>query len=281
MSFDAGGTGIQDSRWLWNAGSSSTAPQIIGWPDPGLYPVYDCVPATLAAAALAPSAVPVVGTAFTLVSSSAAGVVVPTTPTQMFPGGTLVPTTARFIHAVPLYQKFGYGKQQAYAYDAATMLERCITITSVGNDSAATMLLTGVDQYGYLMTQRVTMGSGAAVTSTKAFKALISAVPSGTLSGSAITIGTSDTFGLPFYCSQLSQIYGFWNNLILYGTGTLVAGVTTIPSTNLLGDTCGTWIPASASDGSKRLTMFMRPWLPQMVSATYGLNQGLFGVTQV
>jgi hypothetical protein len=56
--------------------------------------------------------------------------------------------------------------------------------------------------------------------------------------------------------------------------------VTTIPSTVLLGDTCGTWIPASASDGAKRITLFQRPWIPQMTNPTYGLNQGMFGVTQ-
>jgi hypothetical protein len=281
MSFDAGGTGIQDSRWLWNAGTSATAPQVIGWPDPGLYPVLDVVPPALAAAALAASAVPVAGTPVTLVPASGAGVIVPTVPVTMFPGGTVVPTTGRFIQAIPIYNEFGYGKQQAYAYDPATMLERCITVTSVGNDSAATILLTGVDQYGYLMTQRLTMGSGATVTSTKAFKALISAVCTGTLSGSAITIGTSDALGLPFYAAQQSQLTGYYNNAILYGIGTFVAGVTTIPSTPLLGDTCGTWIPPSATDGAKRLTLFMRPWTPQMVNPTYGLNQGLFGVQQV
>jgi hypothetical protein len=281
MSFDAGGSGIQDSRWLWNAGTSQFAPQVIGWPDPGLYPVIDCVPATLAAAALAATQVPVSGTPLTLVPASGAGVVVPTVPVTMFPGGTVVPITGRFIHAVPLYQKFGFGKQQAYAYDAATMLERCITVTSVGNDSAATILLTGVDAYGYPMTQRLTMGSGATVVTGKAFKALLSAVCTGTLSGSNVSIGTSDAFGLPFYAAQLSQVQGYWNNLILYGTGTFVAGVVTSPSTPLLGDTAGTWAPASASDGTKRLTLFQRPWLPQMVNPAFGLNQGLFGVTQV
>lgn len=281
MSFDAGGTGIQDSRWLWNTGTSTTAPQVIGWPDPGLYPVLDVVPATLSAVAFAAAQIPVVGTPMTLVASSGLGVIVPTAPVQMFPGGQLAPITARFIQAIPVYNKFGYGKQTAWAYDSATMLERCITVTSVGNDSTATISLTGIDQYGYLMHQTMTMGNAVAVTSTKAFKALLSAVCSGTLSGSNVSIGTADIFGLPFYALQQSQLYGYWNNLIMYGTGTFVAGVTTIPQTALLGDTCGTWAPASASDGVKRLTMFQRPWLPQMTNPTYGMNQGLFGVTQV
>jgi hypothetical protein len=280
MSFDAGGMGIQDSRWLWNAGTSANAPQVIGWPDPGLYPVIDVVPATLAPAAFAAAQVPVAGTPMNLVATSGAGVIVPTAPVQMFPGGQLVPVTGRFVQAIPVYNKFGFGKQQAYAYDSATMLERCITVTSVGNDSTATITLTGVDQYGYLMHQTMTMGNAVAVTTTKAFKALLSAVCSGTLSGSNVSIGTADVFGVPFYAAQQSQIYGYWNNLVLYGTGTFVAGVTTIPSTFLTGDTCGTWAPASASDGTKRLTMSQRPWLPQMTNPAYGLNQGLFGVTQ-
>jgi hypothetical protein len=124
------------------------------------------------------------------------------------------------------------------------------------------------------------MGNAVAVTTTKAFKGLLSAVCSGTLSGSNVSIGTSDTFGLPFYAAQQSQLSGYWNNLIMYGTGTFTAGVTTVPATAATGDVCGTWIPASASDGAKRLTLFMRPWLPQMVNPTYGINQGLFGVTE-
>jgi hypothetical protein len=280
MSFDAAGNGIQDSRWLWNAGSSAAAPQVIGWANPGQYPVVDVVPATLAAAAFAAAQVPVAGTPMTLVASSGAGVIVPTAAMYMFPGGQLVPTTARFVQAVPVYHKFGFGKQQAWAYDPATILERCLTITSVGNDSTATITLTGIDQYGYLTRQTLTMGNAVAVTTTKAFKALLSAVCAGTLSGSNVSIGTSDAFGLPFYAAQQSQLSGYWNNLIMYGTGTFTAGVTTIPATAATGDVCGTWIPASASDGAKRLTLFMRPWLPQMVNPTYGINQGLFGVTE-
>jgi hypothetical protein len=280
MSFDAGGTGIQDSRWQWNAGTSQFAPQVIGWPDPGLYPVLDVVPPALAAAALAAAQIPVSGTPMTLVASSGAGVIVPTTPTQMFPGGQLVPITGRFIQAIPVYQRFGFGKQQAYAYDAATMLERCLTVSSVGNDSGASITLLGVDQYGYLMRQTMTMGNAVPVTTTKAFKALLSAVCTGTLSGSNVSIGTSDTLGLPLYAAQQSQLTGFYNNAILYGVGTFVAGVTTQPATAATGDTCGTWIPPSATDGAKRLTLFQRPWLPQMTNAAYGLNQGLFGVFQ-
>jgi hypothetical protein len=277
-SFDAAGVGIQDGRWKWNSGgSSATAPQIIGWMDPGTYPVLDVVMAALNAGALAAAQVPTAGTPMTLVASSGNGVVVPTTPTQMFPGGALVPVTARFIHAVTQYVIFGYGKQRTYAYDPTTQIERCITVTSVGNDSTATMALTGIDQYGYTIHQTVTMANAGVVTTGKGFKALLSAVPAGTLSGSNVSIGTSDTIGLPFYAAQQSQLWGYWNNLILYGTGTFTAGVTTT-STATTGDTAGTWTLPSASDGSKRLTLWMRPNAAAM--ATSGINTGLTGVFQ-
>lgn len=276
-SFDAGGIGIQDGRWRWNAGTSATAPQLIGWMDPGCYPVLDLVPAALNAQALAANQVPTSGTALTLVASSGNGVVVPTSAQVMFAAGTTVPTTARYVQAATTYIKFGYGKQQTWAYDASTLVERCLTVTSAGNDSGATMALTGLDQYGYLIHQTVTMANIGAVTTTKGFKVLLSAVPTGTLSGSNVSIGTSDTIGLPFYASQQSQLYGYWNNAILYGLGTFTAGVTTT-STALTGDTAGTWTFPNASDGTKRLTLWMRPSASAM--ATSGINVGLTGVFQ-
>lgn len=276
-SFDAVAIGLQDGRWRWSGGHAATAPEVIGWLDPGLYPVLDVVPATLNAAAFAANQVPTSGTPLTLVASSGNGVVVPTSATLMLPGGQTAPTTARFVQAVSTYLQFGYGKAQTWAYDPTTMLERCITVTSVGNDSGATIMLTGIDAYGYLTRQQLTMGSGGAVTSTKAFKALLSAVPTGTLSGSNVSVGTADIFGLPFYGSQLSQLQGYWNNAILYGLGTFVAG-STVTSTATTGDTCGTWAPPNASDGTKRLTLFMRPWPPRMITA--GINTGTWGLAQ-
>lgn len=277
-SFDACAIGLQDGRWKYNqGGSSATAPMIIGWLDPGCYPVIDLVPATAAAAALAAAQVPVANTPLTLVAASGAGVVVPTTAIQMFPGQQLVPATARWIQALPTYTQFGYGKQTTWAYDPTTSLERAITITSVGNDTTATMQLTGIDQYGYLMHANITMANAGVVTSNKAFRGLLSAIPTGTLSGSNVSIGTADVFGLPFYASQASQLWGYFNNLILYGTGTFVAGATATPTVTT-GDTCGTWAPPSASDGTKRLTMFMRPWPPRMIAV--GINTGTFGLTQ-
>lgn len=275
-SFDAVSIGIQDARWRYNVGGSGTAPQVLGWLDLAAYPQRDLVPPALNAAAFAAAQAVTANTPMTLVAASGNGVVVPTQTYFMPPGGTVTPVTARFVLAVPTYSQFGYGKQQSWAYDFTTQLSRCLTITSVGNDSAATMQLTGVDEYGFTIHQNITMANAGVVTTTKAFRGLLSAVPTGTLSGSNVSIGTADVFGLPFFCNMQSALEGFWNNAIHYNTGTFVAGVTTSPATALTGDPRGTWAPPNASDGTKRWTMYQRPQPSQMISA--GINPGMFGV---
>lgn len=277
-SFDACAIGIQDARWKWGAGHASTSPEVIGWLDLACYPQRDLVPPTLNAAAFAAAQAVTANQPMTLVAASGNGVVVPTQTYFMPPGGTVTPTTARFVLSVPTYIQFGFGKAQTWAYDFTTSLSRCLTVTSVGNDSAATMQLTGVDEYGYTIHQNLTMANAGIATTTKAFRGLISAVPTGTLSGSNVSIGTTDIFGLPFFCNMQSALEGFWNNAIHYNAGTLVNGVTTSPATGTTGDPRGTWTAPNASDGTKRWTMYQRPIPQQMVSA--GINPGMFGTLQ-
>jgi hypothetical protein len=277
-SADAVGSGVQDARYRWNNGSSTTAPEVLMWMNPGAYPVIDAVPATASNAALAAAQVPVAGTPLTLIPASGAGAVVPTTTTLMYPSGVVIPTTARFIHAVPIYRQFGFSKQQAWAYDADSMLERAVRVFSVGADTGATATVTGFDSYGYTIRQTMTMaGAGAAVTTTKCYKGIYSVVCAGTLSGSNVSVGFADVIGLPMYAPAAQAIWGFWNNLIITGTGTFVAGVTSTSSAST-GDVNGTYLPGSAADGTKRLQVWMHPDMPSMI--TSGINIGMFGVAE-
>lgn len=276
-SLDMAGSGIMDCRLQYNTANSSTGAQCIGWQ--GEHPVYDFVPATAAVANIAAAAIPVAGTPMTLVSSTGSGVVVGASPTTILPfatGNNVIPTGAVFIDAIPTVNRFG-GQNYTLLYSAATMCMRCIQITSVGNDSAATMALVGFDSYGQLIHQTVTLTNASVVATTKAFKGLISATPAGTLSGSNVSIGVADTIGLPMYASAQTAMWGFWNNLIIQGAGTFTAGVTTAPSATT-GDVRGTWVLPSASNGTKALTLWMHPSLGAMVSS--GINIGTFGNTQ-
>jgi hypothetical protein len=79
------------------------------------------------------------------------------------------------------------------------------------------------------------------------------------------------------YAAAASSVWGFWNSLIVTGTGTFTAGVTTTPSATT-GDVRGTYLVGSASDGTKRMTLWQHPVLPAMI--TSGINAGLFGAAQ-
>jgi hypothetical protein len=278
-SLDMGGAGLLDTRVLWNTANSSTgAGQAIGWPPPN-HPFLDVVPSTASIVAIAAAQVPTTNVHLNLVSSTGAGITVSSSATLVNPFGVasnIIPSGSVFIDSIPVYRRFGTNNFTV-VYDAATMLARQIQCHSVGNDSGAAMHFVGFDIYGELIHETVTMGSGATVTTNKAYKGLISATPIGTLSGSNVSLGQADVFGLPIYCAAASNIWGFWNNLILAGAGTFTAGVLTTPSATT-GDVRGVYAPGSASDGTKRLTLWAHPVISQMV--TSGINVGIFGQPQ-
>jgi hypothetical protein len=283
-SMDAVGHGIQDARWPWNQGSNAAVPNVVGWYDPGCHPVLDVVPATLGVVSLAAAQAPVAGTALTLVSATGAGITVSSSATYMLPSGNTIAAGSLFSDGVTVYRTFGLTSgsneySNTVCYDAATMLGRAVAIRSLGDDSSATFVVAGYDIYGYPQSETITGSSGAPGTANgkKPFKVVTSITPAGTLSGSNVSAGMSDIFGLPILATAQSALVGYWNNLILYNTGTFAAGVLTSPATATTGDVRGTWVPASASDGSKRLTLFQRPSLSQMI--TSGINIGMFGVT--
>jgi hypothetical protein len=277
-SFDACFIGLQDARYPWNSGFNAAAPQVIGHADLGAHPVIDLSPSTASIVSIAPAAAGAVGP-MTLVTSTGAGITVSSSALLTFPFNVTIPSGTLFIDGVLAYNKFGLSNQQTWAYSAATMLGRCVAIHSAGNDTAATATVAGWDIYGAPTTSTVTLGNNATVNTTKAFKAVKSITLAGTLSGSNVGAGQADIFGLPIFALVQSGMWGYFNNLILQGTGTFVAGDTTAPATALTGDVRGTLVPGSASDGTKRLTLWQHVAIAQLVSS--GINIGTFGQPQV
>lgn len=133
---------------------------------------------------------------------------------------------------------------------------RAVTITSGGNDSGITYTVNGYDFYGVAMTQTITGGNIAAVTTLKAFMSITTVTHTGSVAGT-VTIGTADVFGLPVAVVDAGYIMHVgWNNTLATNAGTLVDAVQTIPSTALLGDVRGTYTQAgAASNGSIRLVI--------------------------
>ena len=130
---------------------------------------------------------------------------------------------------------------------------RCVTITSGGNDTGITFLITGYDFYNQPMTQKLTGASGAAATTKKAFFSVTSIVPSGAVA-STVTAGTADTFGLPVQLIDKGYVnIQNWANTTAIDGGTCTVADQTTPATNLTGDVRGTYAPSSSSNGTNRL----------------------------
>ena len=273
-SIDFGGSGIQDSRLPYNMANSVTGGQIIGWYTEA--PLIDAVPSTLTTTALAAAQVPVVGTPLVLVSVSGAGVTVSSAAMTILPAMTVAPLGTRFLDGAPGYIRFGLTDYTVF-YDPTTTLTRNIQIASVGNDSGATFTVSGLDFYGYPLHEAITGANAGTATGKKAFKAVLSITPTGTLSGSNVSVGQGDTFGMPIIFQRSSMISGLFNNAVINGTGTFTAGVTTT-ATATTGDVRGTWLAASASNNTKRLTVSMSP--DPSLQMTLGYPAGLTGVAQ-
>ena len=274
-SLDMGGSGIMDTRLPYNTANSATGAQAIGWMSAN-HPVFDVVPSAISAVAIAAAQVPVAATPLVLRAATGAGITVAASSTLMLPSQNVIPAGALFIDSVPIYQRFGTNNFTVL-YDAGTMLERCIQVTSAGDDHLATLAIVGFDSYGFLLHETLTLTNAGVATSAKAYKGIISAIPAGTLSGSNVSIGQADTIGLMLFASAASAIWGFYANAILAGVGTFTAGVAG-PATGTTGDVRGRYALPSASDGAKRLTLWQRPSLSSMVAN--GINIGLFGANQ-
>lgn len=142
---------------------------------------------------------------------------------------------------------------------------RCPSLTSAGgnNFSAVNFTATGFDFYGRPLTAKRTGPNGSTVNFTKAFQSLLSIVPDTTDGVHNVSAGSSDIFGLSFAAVDAGYVLAKWANALDLDAGTFVVADTTSPATSLTGDTRGTYLPSSASDGVKRLVIWQHLWAAQ------------------
>jgi hypothetical protein len=133
---------------------------------------------------------------------------------------------------------------------------RCVSIASSANFSGGTFTITGFDIFGRLQTNTITGPNNGTVISTKAFKSILSIVPSASVA-SNITAGYADKFGLPWAIYNKGYTSIKWKDVRTEDTGTLTVGDATTPATATTTDPRGTYVPSDAADGSKRLVVWM------------------------
>ena len=166
----------------------------------------------------------------------------------------------------------------------ATVLQldcpRAVSVTTgTGSPTSRNFTVSGYDVYGQAMSE-VIASSATQSTEVKGKKAFyqISGI---TVSGGtvvAVTVGTTDILGCPVRILDLGYIvHAGYNNTLADNAGTAVAAVTATATTTT-GDVRGTFVPASATDGIKRLVMTIA--LPAIAVGPNATRTGAFGVTQ-
>lgn len=246
----------------------------VGWYGTSSVHAIDQVPSAITTNAIAAAQVPVAGTALTLVSATGAGI---TAGAQIARSDTGVLVKGLLaIDGASGQVAFGAGGNAIW--DPTKMLARCLQFTSAGDDHLATATIRGYDVYWYPMTETVTLTTPGVATSKKAFKYVASITPAGTLSGSNLSVGQSDTVGLPLRSDRFTQVQIYWPDTTLMSATTgYTAAVTTSPATALTGDVRGTYaLQTSASDATRRLIVRI---IPSVANIALG-PVGLCGVAQ-
>jgi hypothetical protein len=142
-------------------------------------------------------------------------------------------------------------------------------IVDAAGAATAVLTVTGTDVYGIPMSEAITLNGTTAVAGKKAFKTITRIAASA--AATDFFVGTGDVFGLPIDANTRNYVLTAWNGAFVT-TGTFVAADATTATTTT-GDVRGTFAPADAADGTKRLTL----WVFVFDDDT---QTGLYGVTQ-
>lgn len=138
---------------------------------------------------------------------------------------------------------------------------RNVIITSAGNDSGLTFVVTGTDEYGATVVENITGANAGVAAGLKAFKTIVSMTSSGASAGN-VSIGYGNVLGFPVFVRSAGYIEAELLNAAAATAGTLVAGVTSTP-TATTGDVRGTYVPNSAPDGTRAYVVIVRTDTPR------------------
>jgi hypothetical protein len=227
-----------------DGGFGNPSPMDLGVGPLGRVYIWDMVPQTLQAANIAASQTPAAAGALTLTAGTSAKSVVRSDGTTVIQLNT----------------------------------PRAVSITLVTGGTARAYTVAGYDYFGQAMSEVITSVAAAATPGKKAFYQIASVTGAGGGSTTALTVGTTDVFGLPVRCIDAGYVVKVgWNNVILQNAGTFVAADTATATTST-GDVRGTFTPTSAADGIKRLVMTIA--LPGIAVGPNATRVGALGVTQ-
>ena len=266
------GAGLMDPRYpfAYQPGGVLTS---TGWSSSTHIPVMDLVPAALATGAVAAAANVVGGTPMTLVSSTGAGVTVGASVVNALTG-KLVTGLLAIGGAMGVVSPAPISGNQIW--DPTKALARAVSITAAAAASGTVVFtIAGYDIYGFPMTEQITAAANTTTNGKKAWKYIASVTPA-TTDAHNYSVDTTDIIGFPMFVGIQAYASIWWPEpaLITSSTG-FTAGLTGSASTATSADVRGTYALQSASDGTKRMTMFITPSVANLSSAT-----GLTGLAQ-
>jgi hypothetical protein len=286
-----GNTGVRDPRYMPRIGqgpqtAGGIANQDCGWYDTGVggIALIDAVPVAINTTLIVNAQNPTANTPLPLRTGALPGMtIVPVGGFPMpVPVGATVPAGSIAIEGNSGY--VGGGQSGAFAFfDPTKALSRCLQYVTTAGATAGTVTATGMDVYGVLIHETVTMNGSTPVIGNKAFKYVISVVPSYTDGTHPISVGTTDKYGMPMILSTFASAY----STVYYPAPTLITATTgyvapfTGTSTATTGDVRGTYQLQAAANNANRLQVFAGMTVAQAVAASLAVYQtNIIGVAQ-
>jgi len=151
---------------------------------------------------------------------------------------------------------------------------RAVQFTCSTTSRAA--VISGYDIYGQAMSESIT-SSGSYVAGKKAFFQISQVAIAG--SATSCAVGTTDILGCPIRVTDFGYIQHIgYNNTLADAAGTFV-NADQATATTTTGDVRGTYVPASATDGIKRLVMSLA--VPGIACGPNATRLGAIGVNQI
>lgn len=177
----------------------------------------------------------------------------------------------------------GTGVTTTVAADGTTLYvldtPRGVSIDSANaGDTTQTATFYGYDYLGQPMSEAIALNGTTQVNGTKAFKSVYRIAISAACAGN-INAGFTDVLGIPVRVTAAPYIVSAkWATTLADDAGTFAAADTTSPATTTTDDVRGTYVPSSATNGTRRLVMAIA--LPALAVGPQATRVGAFGVTQ-
>lgn len=143
-------------------------------------------------------------------------------------------------------------------------------VSSNAGDTTQTATVFGFDVYGQPMSELIAFNGTTTVSGQKAFRRVTRVAISAAMAGNA-SVGSTDILGLPHRVTSRNYMLTAWDGAFVT-TGTFVAGDTTNPATTTTDDVRGTYLPPSATNGTRRLTVYIYAQTDTQTTA-YGVAQ--------